>query len=579
MKGTTHIPKALLILLLALGAAGCASDRPPSGGPPDPTPTTIYFSDPDSGAVNVSPRKIRFLFSHLTTARELLYSLHFSPAVDNYHVTVNGREGEIDIFSELKPDQTYVITLGKRLFGGYTLPFSTGPRLDTCLVRGRIFNEDMSPSASAIVLAFRQPEGGAKAPNMRTATADYLAQSDGSGNFSFPHLRAGSYSLVAINDRNGDMRWNRHTEEIGLTTTAIVQPDTTRQFIRMGGIDSETSDLVACRPIERNILDLTFTRPVDVATFNPSSVVIRNPRTGKTVPVLDWYSSTGAIESRRITVMTGRLDTNGPSLISPAGREGGEISFWPTRRNVTKPPLSVTFSPSDRSRPGYQGAALPCSPEAVLLRFSGPVPAAVVQSAASISVEGSDSPASLDCLLHKIDAKTFTIRPADGFRPGTTYRAAVDSAVVNGLKARPGSHTLMFSRFTAAGPDDMGSITGRCRAPRGPVIVEARGSTPAGSSAGTPVWRTEARRDSTGSYAYSFPALPPGSYRLSAFIPSGTNEGGACAAQPYPGTLFPFTPADPSAVHEGNVRVRAQWTAEDIDIIFPGITTHPTPHQ
>ncbi|ABB23107.1 Ig-like domain-containing protein [Pelodictyon luteolum] len=569
MKGTTHILKALLILL-AVGTAGCASDKPPTGGLPDPTPRQVFFSDPDSGAVNISPRKIRFLFSHLTTARELLYSLHFSPQVDNYHVTVNGMEGEIDIFSPLRPNQTYIVTLNKRLFESYTLPFSTGPQIDTSLVRGRVFNEDMTPSASAFVLAYRLRDGEKRAPDMRQAKPDYLAQTDGSGNFSFRHLKKGAYSLLAVNDSNGDMRWDRHREAIGITTAAVVHPDTTRHIIRMGGIDSETSGMSACRPLERNRLELTFTSPVDVATFNPGAVTINNPRTGKSVPVLDWFSSTGSSVSRRITILTGRLDTGGPSLISIHGREGQAISFWPTRHTVEKLPIRVTFSPADKSRPGYQGADIPCSPEAVVLRFSEPVPETIVGSAASLSIEGDDSPVTLDCLLKKIDAKTFTLRPREGFRPGATYRASVDSALVNGIEVRPGAKRTTFSRFTAASPDDMGSITGSCRASGGPVIVEARG---------TATWRTEATRDATGRYVYAFPGLPPGSYALSAFIPSMAKKGGACMQQPYPGTLFPFTPADPSAVHEGSVRVRAQWTAENIDITFTNEKTdrNPTP--
>ncbi|KZK73788.1 MAG: hypothetical protein A3K90_01290 [Pelodictyon luteolum] len=569
MKGTTHILKALLILL-AVGTAGCASDKPPTGGLPDPTPRQVFFSDPDSGAVNISPKKIRFLFSHLTTARELLYSLHFSPMVDNYHVTVNGMEGVIDIFSPLRRNQTYIVTLNKRLFESYTLPFSTGPGIDTSLVRGTVFNEDMSPSASAFVFAYRLPDGSIAPMDMRKTKPDYLAQTDGSGNFSFRHLQKGSYSLLAVNDINGDMRWDRYREGIGLTTAAVIHPDTTRHIIRMGGIDSETNGLSACRPLERNRLELTFTRPLDVATFNPDDVNIINPRTGKNVPVIDWFSSTGSTESRRITIVTGRLDTGGQYLISIRGSEKEAISFWPTRHTVEKLPIRVTFHPTDKSRPGYQGAEIPCGPEAVVLRFSEPVPETIARSAASLSIEGDESPATIESLLKKIDAKTFTLRPREGFRPGTTYRASVDSALVNGIEVRPGTKRTTFSRFTAASADDMGSIKGSCRAPRGPVIVEARG---------TATWRTEAIRDASGRYVYAFPALPPGTYALSAFIPSRPKKGGACMQQPYPGTLFPFTPADPSAVHEGSVRVRAQWTAENIDITFKNETTdrNPTP--
>ncbi|QEQ57513.1 hypothetical protein [Chlorobium phaeovibrioides] len=59
MKRPTSILNAILVLL-ALAASGCASDAPPSGGPVDPQPREVLFSDPDSGSVNTSPAKSGF---------------------------------------------------------------------------------------------------------------------------------------------------------------------------------------------------------------------------------------------------------------------------------------------------------------------------------------------------------------------------------------------------------------------------------------------------------------------------------------------------------------------------------------
>ncbi|HCD36609.1 MAG TPA: hypothetical protein DEQ23_06270 [Chlorobium sp.] len=559
MKRPTSILNAILVLL-ALAASGCASDAPPSGGPVDPQPREVLFSDPDSGSVNTSPAKIRLLFSHPVTARQLLYAIHFSPEVDNYHVTVNGNEAEIVFFNPFEANRTYILTLNKSLLGTYTLPFATGARLDTSSISGSVQNTDLSPAASAFVLAFKSPGRNGSMPDMRNDRPDYLAQTDASGSFHFSHLAPGSYSLLAFNDSNADMRWNRSTEEIGLSSYRTVPAGSKNIALRLGGPDADHPGIAACRPLERQLLELTYTEPAEPADIDIREIQIHHAKTRKPVPVLDWYSPVSASASTKIRVLCGPLKTGEPYIITDQKAGTNKVLFYPTRFTAEKLPISISTTPADKSQPGYMNTVWPEIGNTATLSFSQPVTRNAIRSATVLSESGRRSPETLEYELKKIDARTFSIRPIDGFRPGTPYTLSIDSASVNGNPPIQSARTTRVSRFTTADTTNTGGISGTCWSPRGPVIVEARASN------GALPHRVRGIQKETDSFSYAFTGLAPGSYTLSAFVPAEGNEQDLYRQKWRPGTLSPLTPSAPFGLHPGNVRVRAQWMADNIDI-------------
>jgi len=559
MKKPTRILNAILVLL-ALAASGCASDAPPSGGPVDPTPREVLFSDPDSGSVNTSPAKIRMLFSQPVTARQLLYALHFSPEVDNYHVTVNGNEAEIVFFKRFKANRTYILTLNKSLFGTYTLPFATGAQLDTCSISGSVQNTDLSPAASAFVMAFQSPGKNGSTPNMRTERPDYLAQTDASGSFHFSHLAPGSYSLLAFNDSNANMRWNRSTEDIGLSCYRTVPVGSKNIALRMTGPDADHPGIASCRPLEQQLLELTYTKPVEPDDIDTREIQIRHAKTQQPVPVFDWYSPVPTSAGTKIRVLTGPMKTGEPYIITDRKAGTNKVLFYPTRLTTQKLPVSISMAPTDKSHPGYMNTVWPELGSTAVLSFSRPVTQNAIRSATILSESSHRTPKTLEYKLKQIDARTFSIKPIDGFRPGVPYTISIDSAAVNGAPPIPGKKTTRLSWFTTADTSNTGGVSGTCYSPRGPVIVEARASNGALPN------RVQGVQKGPDSFSYAFTGLAPGSYTLSAFVPEGENEQDLYRQKWRPGTLSPFTPSAPFGKHPGIVRVRAQWMAETIDI-------------
>jgi hypothetical protein len=229
MQSTFRIRNVFFILLLWL-ASGCASDRPPSGGPLDTTPLQVILSDPAPSAVNVSTNAIHLTFNHDVSVRQLLNTVIISPSIGEYDIAVHGREAEIKGFKPLEQGRTYLLTLDKNLRDNsgrtfrapFTLAFSTGNLIHSGIISGKVINADFSPATNALILVFAERPETVGTGNLLQRVPDYFIQADASGAFSFNHLARGLYRLIAVNDRNRDLRYNAGSEETGLSSTAVI---------------------------------------------------------------------------------------------------------------------------------------------------------------------------------------------------------------------------------------------------------------------------------------------------------------------------------------------------------------------
>ncbi len=240
MQSTSRITNIFLFLLLWL-TSGCASDRPPSGGPVDATPLQVLFSDPAPSAVQVSTERIQLTFNHDISVRQLLNTVNISPSIGEYDIAVSGRKMEIKGFKPLQQERTYILTLDKKLRDSnghtfaapYTLAFSTGAVLDNGIINGTVFNRDYSPATNALIVAFAKHPESSTAGTLLQGEPDYFVQANGSGAFSLQYLAKGLYQIIAFNDRNGDRRIDAATEEIGFCSKAIVATGSSDLLFRL----------------------------------------------------------------------------------------------------------------------------------------------------------------------------------------------------------------------------------------------------------------------------------------------------------------------------------------------------------
>ena len=152
------------------------------------------------------------------------------------------------------------------------------------------------------------------------------------------------------------------------------------------------------------------------------------------------------------------------------------------------------------------------------------------------------------------NARTFALKPTDGFKPEHSYLISVNPGIFSAIKAKP-----IVSQFTVSTKEDCGAISGKCIADGEWVVVEAK------KEGSTSPFSTIVKRDQKGTFKYTFTELPPGNYSISAFIPSGKNKP-AQDRQWNPGSIDTGQPAEPFGSLPERVMVRAQWTTNIADI-------------
>lgn len=558
------------ILLLWL-PGGCASDRPPTGGPADNTPLHVASSNPAPSSVNVSSDRIHLTFSHYISGKQLLNALFFAPSIGSYDIAVKGKEVDIKAFKPLAKNRTYVVTLDKNLkdyrgrtfAGPYTFAFSTGPVIDTGIISGKVINADFSPATNALLLAFAEhPEPFSK-ETLLTRDPDYLIQANASGAFSFNNIVAGAYKIFAVNNRNNDLRYNYKTEEFGLSNASIVHENSSNLMLRLDGVHSDTESLVSCTPLEQQLLEIKFGRPLNITSFSPEKLEIRHAMSHALIPVVTWFSKSRSLHEKEFLIITDKLQPNQPYIISYNALEGQKairtVSFYGSNRPTGNRTVSITIVPENNSNPAYLDMEWPSLGKAVLIKLSAPLPVSALNQAITLSETGTDNNEPIHFSLITIDPRTFALKPASGFQPGRAYSISINPLTSKGARDNTDKSKPVVSQFRTAEKKDTGSISGKGYASGKYAVIEAKVS---GSSA---TYRTIALCDRNGTFRYTFPELPPGSYTVSAFIPSGNNPP-ASYQQWNPGSIEPYRPAEPFGFYAESVKVRAGWTTEHIDI-------------
>ena len=213
-------PKAFFIILLLL-TVGCATDRPPSGGPPDNAPLRITDVQPEASLTDIQPETIRFTFNRYVPTASLRRSIVFSPRITGYEIRGDGEEAVIIFNEPFEQNRTYSISFntslqssrGNELEKSYTYAFSTGPFLDSGEIEGTVYTRENKPARGALIYAFlREPQQTQAEQSILERHPDYVVQTGTDGTFRFNHLKKGSYRLMAFMDKDGNRILNLNHE-------------------------------------------------------------------------------------------------------------------------------------------------------------------------------------------------------------------------------------------------------------------------------------------------------------------------------------------------------------------------------
>lgn len=229
---TLHKPFAnlwavLLIAILGM-AASCANPDKPDGGPYDETPPTVVGSSPKEFAINSHQRRIAVYFSEYVKLDNASEKVVISPPqIEMPEIRAAGKKIIVELKDTLKTNTTYTIDFSDAIkdnnegnpLGSYAFVFSTGEKIDTMEVSGKVLNaQDLEPVKGILVGLHSNLNDSA----FVSTPLEKIGRTDATGHFVIKGVAPGKYRIYALNDAESDYEFHQKSEDIAFSTDIIV---------------------------------------------------------------------------------------------------------------------------------------------------------------------------------------------------------------------------------------------------------------------------------------------------------------------------------------------------------------------
>lgn len=235
---------AMLMLLPAFISHSCANTTtPPSGGPKDTIPPVIVGLNPLPGTVDVPVHgaRITFTFNEYVTVKDPK-SIFLSPPLSKPpKYRIRGKSLVVYFEEDLQPNTTYTLDLTNavadnnegNMFPGYTMTFSTGPRIDSMVVTGTVLDcNTLQPIQGATVMLYKDLADSA----VILHRPDAAVKTDAWGYFAMRNVADTLYRLYAVVDAGNNNIYDLDADRIAFVDTVfrptLVASDTLPELLK-----------------------------------------------------------------------------------------------------------------------------------------------------------------------------------------------------------------------------------------------------------------------------------------------------------------------------------------------------------
>ncbi len=238
MKGATML-RTQALRLLGLGllmalTASCAKQAYPTGGPKDTTAPKALEAKPQNESRHFNARQFYIQFDEYVVLKDADNNVLVSPPMaQKPEFTTKGRGVLVKIKDTLQPNTTYLFQFKEaiadftegNLLPSYEYVFSTGDAMDTMMLAGSVVNARSGKpwKETLSVLAFRGDTPLSPGDTAAPSPA-FVTRTDKEGRFAFHYIPAGRYRLVALEDKNKNLRVDS-TEAVAWDTTLLAAAD------------------------------------------------------------------------------------------------------------------------------------------------------------------------------------------------------------------------------------------------------------------------------------------------------------------------------------------------------------------
>lgn len=204
-----------ILLLVVAAVAGCAKQGYPNGGPRDEQPPKAVGTKPQNESRNFDGRQFAIAFDEYIVVKDADNNVLISPPMrEKPEYITKGKRLIVKLNDTLQPNATYLFQFKGAIADfteGNVLPsfeyvFSTGDRMDTMMLAGRVLGaRDGKPWKETVTVMAYKAERATSDTVAATEQPDFITRCDKDGVFAFHYIPAGSYRLVALEDKNRDL--------------------------------------------------------------------------------------------------------------------------------------------------------------------------------------------------------------------------------------------------------------------------------------------------------------------------------------------------------------------------------------
>ena len=549
--------KTTLYLILYSLLFGCASRGMPGGGPRDTTAPRVIATHPAASSVNVDGIKdFHIRFSEDMNESSAVNKIYISPPLKIKMSWSSADELVLSADEKLRSNQTYVITLGRdlsdlrgnKMAASFQLAFSTGPKIDTGSVSGRVF--DLNKNKSIAVFAY--PVSGQGSVLLDT-TARYISQSGTNGSFRINFMGFGVYRFFAVDDQNNNHKIDAAFESVGIPARDVSIDSLTPSYdglnFRLTHIDTTAPRITRLQAVSDIKIKAYLSEEVfhghdmDISVSDSISKqrkkIILLAEDPKDNNILDIF--TEPLDSSRVYRLTATALTDSSGNHGPATTQ-----FFRARGRTSADSLKLLkFLPADSSMNNSPWTQL-------RFYFSTPLKTDALNNRLILKSEKGDT---VSGRVSRQSESTFGFLPRRRLGFDTWYTFSLKLSGLEDVFGQLFPDSLLQGAFKTKSTDAYGSMSGTVWADtsiHGPLQLTVH------ALQGVYTQQVKASKDRS----FSFPYLPAGSYRLSAFADVDSNQVYSM------GNLFPFKFSEPFVFIPDTVKIRKRWETTDVQVDF-----------
>ena len=263
-------PLSLLFVLSLLSlVSACARQGYPTGGPKDETPPVALGTRPANESRGFDGKEFYIQFDEYVVLKNATENVLVSPPMkEKPEFTTKGKGVLVKLKDTLQANTTYLFQFKEaiadftegNLLPSYEYVFSTGEAMDTLMLDGQVVDARNGKAwkESVTVMAYRVESGERRVESgerrvesdtmATTVQPDYVTRCDKEGNFAFHYIPEGRYRLVALEDKNRNLRVDA-TDPVAWDTTLVASHPQAR---RLAASDSIQDNLLAINAIKQS---------------------------------------------------------------------------------------------------------------------------------------------------------------------------------------------------------------------------------------------------------------------------------------------------------------------------------------